>query len=170
MAAPVTGDIPRLDDRRLQDSRQRRLDNARRLPRCRVLFSRGVVPSAVQTNEQPCSQITLIGALFPAGSAELDDIGAGTLDDVAAALATRPGCLIVTGHTDVRPSSYPGGNDRLSLDRGRETVVDELVARHVDAGRSPRDQGRRLDGPGRYGGNRRRLREKPARRDLRACT
>lgn len=83
-----------------------------------------------------CLELNLVGATFESDQAELTPAGGRVVDALVARLAPgsapadglvcsdgQPRCAIadvdiaVHGHTDPRPTSRPGGNDQLSLDR-----------------------------------------------------
>jgi outer membrane protein OmpA-like peptidoglycan-associated protein len=76
--------------------------------------------------ERVCRSFTLPAANFDTNSAALRPEATAAIARLVAELATTPGVVDVIGHTDSRPTAYPGGNLELSRSRAR-TVADALV-------------------------------------------
>lgn len=90
---------------------------------------------------QPCASWTLTAANFNSRSAALTYDVASSLDELAALLKRHPGRVVVYGYADRRPTTYRGGNVRLSLDRAT-AVVNGLIDRGIPRSRFVRVEGK----------------------------
>ena len=119
LASPVTGDLPR------------------------SMIIEGVLPRANAASNTPasCRSFTLTAALFEENGTDVLPSAARTLDTLAYALLAQRGAIVLTGHTDPRPTAFPGGNSRLSFLRAL-AVRDALVARDVPLSRFRPVEGR----------------------------
>ena len=78
----------------------------------------------------PCVAFTLMAATFAENTATLSTRASNAIDQLADRLRSISGDIVITGHTDPRPASFPGGNHGLSLARAR-AVVRALVERRI---------------------------------------
>jgi len=77
-----------------------------------------------------CQGFTLTAVLFDDNSPALGPDSGAALDDVARQLTSTGGAITIIGYTDARPTTFPGGNQALSLARAR-SVGDALERRGV---------------------------------------
>ncbi len=90
-----------------------------------------MTPSATTPNPgEPCTTYTLTNVNFATNSAGITEEAAVTMGDLAAVLVACECPLTLHGFADPRPTSYPGGNERLSFDRA-SSVRTELIGRGV---------------------------------------
>lgn len=80
------------------------------------------------------TSVTLKSMTFDPDSPVLTDAARAALHEVVDLIAASTGDVVITGHTDVGPTTYPGGNVGLSTDRA-EALEAWLVTQGVDAGR-----------------------------------
>jgi outer membrane protein OmpA-like peptidoglycan-associated protein len=78
----------------------------------------------------PCIAYTLTNVNFETNSASLTSAAVANVDDLAAVLVACDCPFTLHGFADPRSTSYPGGNQQLSLDRA-SSVRMELIARDV---------------------------------------
>ncbi len=89
--------------------------------------SRGGAPAPTDI----CAAFTVTAALFDDNSPDVRSDAAADVDVLARRLATEPGTVDILGHTDPRPTTFPGGNDGLSMARAT-SVRDALVSNRDD--------------------------------------
>jgi outer membrane protein OmpA-like peptidoglycan-associated protein len=90
--------------------------------------------STTAEGPEPCEALTLTSVEFDSGSSQLVPGADQAINQVKERLDAVPGNwrLVIIGHTDSRPTSIPGGNQRLSELRA-EAVRDALAHRDVPA-------------------------------------
>jgi outer membrane protein OmpA-like peptidoglycan-associated protein len=89
-------------------------------------------PTMLSTDDR-CITYTLTNVNFGTNSAGLATEAGLNVDNLAAILIACDCPFTLHGFADVRPTSYPGGNQQLSFDRA-STVRTELIARGVPPG------------------------------------
>lgn len=133
--------LPKLDSREERDPASGALPSpptlAGRIPRVGLVagtLARAGEPlpptSSTPTSVDPCITYTLTNVNFETNSAGVTKAAAVNVDDLAAVLVACDCPFTLHGFADPRPTSYPGGNEQLSLDRA-SSVRTELVTRGV---------------------------------------
>lgn len=81
-----------------------------------------------------CPWYTLLGTWFDRNLAAIHRDAGPVLDGVAAGLNEERWPIVIVGHTDIRPTNFPGGNQGLSEARA-QAVAAELIDRGIDPAR-----------------------------------
>ena len=85
-------------------------------------------PATTSGTVAPCSSYTLTHVNFATNSAGLTEAAGASVAQLAARLVACDCPVTLHGFADPRPTSYPGGNDRLSFDRASSVRTGLLAA------------------------------------------